>query len=266
MPRLNRIVVFPIKSLDGFELSSVEVQEGGALRHDRRWALVDSAGNFVNGKRFPSIHQIRATFSDNCQQVTLSIGKRQARFSLVDEPKAVARWCSEILGQECQLIENALIGFPDDREAPGPTLVSTSTLVEVSNWYKDLTLEETRRRFRSNLEIDTDVPFWEDRLVSDSGPPRKFRVGNTVWHATGVCQRCVVPTRGAHNGTVTAGFARQFSQRREATMPAWAPLGRFDHFYRLAINTQLESVLGDSLLRVGDPVEAIEGSSLVSHQ
>ena len=47
MPTLERITVYPIKSLDGVVLESCRVLAGGALEHDRRYALVDAEGVFA---------------------------------------------------------------------------------------------------------------------------------------------------------------------------------------------------------------------------
>jgi MOSC domain-containing protein len=263
MPTLKRITVFPIKSLDGCELPAAKVLQIGALEHDRRYALVDAWGKFINGKQCQAIHAIRAAFSDDFQQVTLELAARRETFSLENEQPEIAQWCGEALGKSCRLVENAEVGFPDDGEAPGPTLLSTATLVTVASWF-GLSLEEARRRFRANLEIDADEPFWEDRLVGERTKVRRFAIGGTVWQGRGICQRCVVPSRDSHSGAVTGGFARQFSERREASLPDWSPAYRFDHFYRLAINTGLDSAAGESIIRVGDAVTALEDPRLAS--
>ena len=46
-------------------------------------------------------------------------------------------------------------GFPDDRDAAGPTVISTESLVEVASWF-GLSLDEARNRFRMNLELSSD--------------------------------------------------------------------------------------------------------------
>jgi uncharacterized protein YcbX len=253
MPTLSRITVYPIKSLDGCDLSSAAVLPTGALQNDRRFALVDAWGEFVNGKNCAAIHAIRAEYSGDCLQVTLRHDSRQETFSLESQQQDVAQWCGTVLGTKCRLVENSESGLPDDCEAPGPTLVSMASLETVASWFR-LNLEETRRRFRSNLEIDAAEPFWEDRLVGERTKVRRFMVGGVVWQGRNVCQRCVVPTRDSRSGTVNSGFARQFSDAREASLPNWSPAVRFDHFYRLAVNTGLDSVAGEPIIRVGDDV------------
>jgi len=266
MPHLTRITVYPIKSLDGLELTTAEALSSGALQNDRRWALVDPDGNCVNGKRCPAIHQIRALYREDCEEVTLSNSDREATFSLSHDQQAIAKWCGGVIGQSCQMRENNVAGFPDDTDSPGPTLISTATLEEVSSWFNDLSLPETRRRFRTNLEIDANQPFWEDQLISQDPMYQRFRIGKTLWRGQGVCQRCAVPTRDSQSGTVSPGFARQFSRLREAALPEWSPVGQFDHYYRLAINTKLDSFSGESVLRAGDSVDMIEDENFASNQ
>ena len=266
MPHLSRITIYPIKSLDGLELTTAEALSSGALRNDRRWALVDPEGNYVNGKRCPAIHQIRASYREDCKEVTLSDSGHELTFSLSHEQQAIAEWCGRVIGQSCQMRENEVAGFPDDSESLGPTLISTATLKEVSSWFDNLSLKETRRRFRTNLEIDADQPFWEDQLVSQSNMNQRFRIGETLWQGQGVCQRCAVPTRDSQSGIVSPGFASQFSRQREELLPEWSPVKQSDHYYRLAINTSLDSIPGEAVLRVGDSVDMIEDTNFASNQ
>ena len=63
---------------------------------------------------------------------------------------------------------------------------------------------------------------------------------------TNPCQRCVVPTRDSLTGAASSGFATEFARRRAATLPPWADRRRFDHFYRLTVNTRLASWPGIS--------------------
>lgn len=265
MPNLSRITVYPIKSLDGHDLSTCTVLGTGALANDRRYALVDGWGKYISGKTCAAIHGIRATFSEDVQSVTLSYEGQERSFSIADEQDGLASWCGEILGKKCRLIENDEGGFPDDCEAPGPTLISTSSLEAVAGWFEGLDLVEARRRFRFNLELAESPAFWEDTLVPEGNTTehqvRRFRLGDLVWQGRGICLRCVVPTRDSQDGTVTAGFARDFNRLREESLPDWSPVTRFDHFYRLGANTRLDSDVDAGsarcVLRVGDAIEVI---------
>ena len=257
MATLSRITLFPIKSLDGCEVPAATVLASGGLTHDRRWAIVDADGVFINGKRSPTLHRIRAAFADDVQSVELAAKGQRQSFRLPDEAKDIGRWLESVFGVECRLIENRTGGFPDDNAAPGPTVVSTASLAAVGTWCGGMPLEEVRRRFRANLEIDAPAPFWEDRLGADGGTGPRFAVGTAVFRGTTICQRCPVPTRDSQTGEAWPGFARQFAERREAELPAWSPMAQFNHYYRLAINTLLESIDDGATIRVGDEVREL---------
>ncbi|MDQ4128246.1 MAG: MOSC domain-containing protein, partial [Actinomycetota bacterium] len=49
---LSGLYVYPIKSCGGVALESTTVSATG-LRHDRRWMLVDEAGEFISQRRLP---------------------------------------------------------------------------------------------------------------------------------------------------------------------------------------------------------------------
>jgi uncharacterized protein YcbX len=256
---LARIAIYPIKSLDGLELQSSGFNNAGLL-NDRQYALVDDSGAFVNGKRTPRIQLLRAEFDLPNEIVRLRAPEDTAwrTFSLTADRQALQAWFSHQLGTAVTLVENRQTGFPDDQAASGPTVISTQTLAEVAGWF-DLSLDETRRRFRANLEIDAEAPFWEDQLFSSDAQGVPFRIGEVSFLGVNPCARCVVPSRSSDEGLPTPQFQKIFAQRRAAALPAWASADRFDHYYRLAVNTTvLTSAPG--AVRVGDAVHIIASS------
>ncbi len=254
---LARIDIFPVKSLDGVSVAQATVLGSGALAGDRTYALFDAQNRFVNGKRNAAIHRLRATFSEDGQSITLAIEENEpvATFHLHGQRPALEAWLADYFQQPVTLQENHDLGFPDDTDAAGPTVISTATLQTVATWY-NLTLDETRRRFRTNLEIDGVPPFWEDQLFSADGSPVRFAIGDVVLEGINPCQRCVVPTRDALTGAATQSFQKTFSQQRLATLPDWVPRQRFNHFYRLAVNTNIANQSGQ-ILKLGDSVSVI---------
>jgi len=259
-PYLARIDLYPIKSLDGVTVTTATVLKSGALQHDRAWALVDQSGQWVNGKRFASIHQVRSRFADDCQHVSIWTDDpaQAVAFHLFTDQAALADWFSDYLQQPVQLQHNPESGFPDDTASPGPTVVSTATLQTVADWY-GLSLTETRRRFRTNLEIDGVPAFWEDQLFSESGAPVSFQIGTVMFWGINPCQRCVVPTRDSQTGAATPGFQKTFIPQRAAALPAGVARSRFNHFFRLAVNTQLapDAPRTPLTLTVGDAVNRV---------
>jgi len=248
---LARITIFPIKSLDGLGVPESQVLASGALERDRQFALIDSDGRFVNGKRTAAVHRIRAEYDLAQWSVRFN---NEVEFSLHHEQHEIGQWLSHALGVACSLAENSTLGFPDDTKSPGPTLISTATLAEVASWFPGLTLEEARRRFRANLEIDGVEAFWEDRLLGAAGTDIPFQIGDVRWLGANPCQRCVVPSRAAASGEATPGFQKQFVAERERRLPVWAPRDRFNHFYRLAVNTRLAPDQSSGRIGVGDLV------------
>ena len=266
MPTLDRITIYPVKSLDGVDVAECGVLACGALENDRRWRLVDLDGRVVNAKRTPRFHRIRAEYDLAERLITLSFWTDGSTdpahtFPLSPGPEGPCKWLSEALGLRVLLEERCDGGFPDDREAPGPTLVATASLEEVARWF-GLDLAEARRRFRVNLEIGGCEAFWEDTLASparvgvpsladlpadlaidpyaDLPPlePREFAIGEVRFRATGVCKRCPVPSRESRTGAVKELFREAFEARRGRGLRADVDVGRWGDFYRLGVNTR----------------------------
>jgi uncharacterized protein len=70
-PILERITIYPIKSLDGAIVNSAQISTGGALMFDRRWAMVDKDGKIVNAKRTAKIHQLRSRFDFDAESISV---------------------------------------------------------------------------------------------------------------------------------------------------------------------------------------------------
>jgi uncharacterized protein YcbX len=150
-------------------------------------------------------------------------------------------------------IRYAREGFPDDGLAAGPTVVSTASLEAVCGWFPGMSLEEARRRFRTTLEIEGVPAFWGDRLFGESETRVvRFKIGDIAFEGSNPCARCPVPSRDSQTGATNDGFQKRFTEFRRAQLPPWAPATRFDHFYRLAVNTRVPSAELGKVLRVGD--------------
>ena len=292
MPTLDRITIYPVKSLDGLDVAEARVLPSGGLEHDRRWQLTDLEGRVLNAKRSPLFHAIRAEFDlEGAAGLPASAGhtihlaidpaavearaipgierlasRRPASFPLVPGPEGPCGWLSEVFGTSVLLLERADGGFPDDRDAPGPTLISTATLADVAGWFR-LEIDECRRRFRANLEIGGCDAFWEDALASPARPelqpplnaavadlpsdpyadlpppePLAFSIGDARFQATNVCRRCVVPCRDSRTGSVTEQFREVFEAWRGRTLPAEVDATAWGSVYRLGLNMRLESM------------------------
>jgi uncharacterized protein YcbX len=63
-----------------------------------------------------------------------------------------------------------------------------------------------------------------------------------------------VPPRDSYTAANNIGFQKRFTEMRRETLPSWATLEHFDHFYRLATNTRVALSQAGKTLRVGDPL------------
>ncbi len=255
MPHVARICLYPIKSFDGVEVRQAKVLHSGALECDRQFAIFDEQGRYVNAKRYAKIHLLRSKFDLENNIISLKIqgSEIEESFNLESKIPHLEAWLSEFFGFIVQIRKNLITGFPDDTVSSGPTIVSTATLKEVASWYSDFTEEDIRRRMRTNIEIDGVPAFWEDKLFSESDSVINFKVGNLQFIGVNPCQRCIVPTRDAVTGEVNSDFQKIFINKRRETLPEWVNKSRFNHYYKLTVNTRLANEeAGNKIIKIGD--------------
>jgi uncharacterized protein len=259
LPHLASISIYPVKSLEPVMVPHVRILRSGALEGDRAFALFDAEGKFVNGKRNAKVHQLRSSYDPFTGELRLGRAETglTSAFQVDGQIDDIEAWLTEFFSMPVFFRRNADVGFPDDLDAPGPTVISTATLAEVAGWFAPLDVAQTRLRFRANLEIGDCPPFWEDRLYGKPGTLVRFRIGDCLIDGNNPCRRCVVPPRDPATGEGFPDFAVMFRKRREKTLPAWAERSRFDHFYRLAVNTKVPAGQADKTLRVGEKIEIV---------
>ncbi|QDT64464.1 MOSC domain-containing protein [Calycomorphotria hydatis] len=258
---LARITLFPIKALDGIEVTQVEVLPSGALKSDREFAMRDADGNFINGKKNARVHQLRTTYDLEASTVSFHLSGEESSevFHLTDDLHETETFLSDFFSQKVSIDCAPDTGFPDDTDSPGPTIISTQSLEVVASWFPEMTTESARRRFRTSLELSAPEPFWEDQLFEDAEELIRFRIGNVEFAGVNPCQRCVVPSRNPDSGEAISAFAKTFATQREETLPAFVNQSRFNHYFRLAVNTRLIDLDRGNTLHVGDVVTLLNG-------
>ena len=265
-PHLADIRLHPIKSLDPVSVPEARISSSGGLALDRAWALYSVDGKWVNGKRTPAIHLIRANYSPDVASVTLTVPTDRRKipprtFAFPQDHEDASEWFSVFFEQQI-IVRYSEGGFPDDSIASGPTIVSTASLQAIADWFpatsdgfSGLSLENVRRRFRASLEIDGVPAFWEDQLFGENERSViRFTIGEVHLEGSNPCARCPVPPRDPCTGVDLVGFQKHFIRQRESTLPAWSPRDRFDHFYRLSTNTRVPSTESGKQLRLHDPL------------
>jgi hypothetical protein len=261
-PFLARITLYPIKALDGVDVAQATVSSGGALCHDREWALFDAQGRFVNGKHNAQVHRLRCQFSADLHRATLwADGTTERQHFCLDQDalgqgSRLSNWLSEFFESPIELRQDAQIGFPDDTVAYGPTVLSTDTIKAVSAWFPGLSIESMRLRLRANLELAGVAPFWEDQLFA-AVPEQTiaFQIGDVRFEGVNPCQRCIVPTRDPLTGESYPHFQKTFVAQRQVHLPNWTASNRFNHYYRLSVNTRIPGSEAGKSLHIGDPVQ-----------
>ena len=165
---VQSISLYPIKSLDRVVVEAARVLPTGALEHDREFALFDEQGNVINGKREARIHNVRVRYDLREFVVTLNESKT---LHLVNNQREIEDWFGDFLGKYVSMRRNAR-RLSRRSGVAGPTIIGSATLREVGTWFGITDPQEISRRFRANIEVATETPFWEDRLFGDADQQR----------------------------------------------------------------------------------------------
>ena len=262
-PKVSRITIYPIKSLDGISLQSAMITKGGCLLHDREYAITDPHGNFIIGKNNPLVHTLRSSIDFEKEVVSF---RQQGeiewiKFHLQNEKSAIDSYLTNFFKTPATLLQNKEGRFLDIPDISGITILSTSSLNSISKWFNHMELEETRKRFRATIEIEGTTPFWEDHLFSKEGTGIEFSIGEVTLFGMSPRARCVVPTRNPESGAVIHAFPKIFSKHRALDLPTWSTLKEHGHYYYLTVNCYIPSTevgksiqIGDGLIIIGEKV------------
>lgn len=256
MAAVERISVYPVKGLDGIDVETTEILDGGTFRYDREFALFDTEGEVLNGKRTEQIHDLSTDFDPVSK--TFSVETTDGiieQFDLDTDDEMAAEWFSDYFSVDLNLRRDPALGFVDRREM-GPSVISTATLETVASWFDEVTVDGARRRLRANLEVSGVPAFWEDRFVGDDAPA--FEVDGVRFEGVTPCGRCIVPERDPNTGTRTTDFRERFIRSREQTFPEWADSRAFDHYYSVMTIARIPQAHRGRTVGVGDSVEVVE--------
>ena len=269
---LSSLFIYPVKSLHGLSVASVELDALG-LSGDRRFMVVDERGRFLTQRTLPRMALIRTMLTP--ERLALSaVGAGEIEVGRASDPTAPLRavkvwkseglraedcgdaaavWLGNFLGIACRLVRAGtefhrpmtkpkaragdVVSFAD---ADPLLVVSESSLANLND--RLLVQGEDpvpMDRFRPNLVVSGC-----DAFAEDSWP--RVRIGEVVLRAGGPCARCVVTT----TDQLTAERGKEplrtlATYRRDAGDPTDVNFGQnFIH----------ETKCG--LLRLGDAVEA----------
>lgn len=258
-PTVSLITIYPVKSLDGVSLQKAQITKGGCLLHDREYAISDENGNFIIGKTNPLVHSLRSKIDFDTETISFRQQNETLwyHFHLQKEKPAIQLFLSGYFGLPILFEKNSTGRFLDIPDISGVTVLSTSSLENVSKWYNNMDLEETRKRFRSTIELKGVPAFWEDHLFSEEGKGIEFKIGDVTMFGMSPRARCVVPTRNPETGDVSHAFPKTFARNRAESLPAWSALNKFGHHYFLTVNCYIPATEIGKFIKVGDHVSIV---------
>lgn len=274
MATVSKLRVHPVKSLEAVDLDRVSIVGTGQFEFDRAFAMFDEEGDYFNARNDQRVHRLRSSFDTETNELLIGTDgtDERHRFDLESETDrdALETWLSESFGQPISIQRAQETNYNDSAgglaptklNASGPTIVSVETYQEVASWFPDLSVEDLRRRFRTNIEVEGVEPFWEDRLFSQGERAVEFDIGETTLYGVMPKPRCAVPTRDPDTGEPDRGFIKRFAAEREQRFPSWADadhLGQHidldvEHYYYLSVVTRIPRSAVGNQLRVGDEV------------
>lgn len=113
-PKVSDLRIYPIKSLDPVLLLKATIGRY-SLATDRSYAIVDTEGTYVNGKRTPKVHLLKTSYDLANNKVTFS-DRNDANthtFKLEEGIVALDDYLSSFFGMEVHLKHTSEGAFMD---------------------------------------------------------------------------------------------------------------------------------------------------------
>jgi uncharacterized protein YcbX len=234
-PRLAAIWRYPVKSLQGEQLSEAVVDDDG-LRGDRWWGVRDeTTGRILTGRREPRLLLASAIVTDDDEpQITLPNGDRcrgigpdtDARLSgwlgrpvtLTDArgaPGASAEFFADATDDASQAVEWTM---PPGRfvDAMPLLVLTTASLRAALELHPDGNWDV--RRFRPNLLVDIFADGWVEDLWCGS----TVRVGAVDLVPRQPCVRCTMVTRPQPGLERDVDIYKTLARNHGGTLGVWS--------------------------------------------
>jgi uncharacterized protein YcbX len=198
--RVQSLFIYPVKSLSGIEVSSLELDEFGPAG-DRRWMLVNDQGQFITQRQEPLLAKVVTRLGPEGVEIDIpgqgDITVWRDTVKAVTGPEEADEAISRYIGRSLRFVhmpddsfrrvdpvrvpENRRVGFADGF----PLLITNQASLDELNSRLDNAVE--MRRFRPNVVISGAEAWSEDRWQS-------VRVGETRFTISKPCSRCVMTT------------------------------------------------------------------------
>jgi uncharacterized protein YcbX len=258
-PVIDRITIYPVKSLDGVSVQKAKIGHGGCLEHDREYAICKKDGKYVKGKNSDLVYLLRSSvdFENEIISFRQDSGDTWNSFHLQKDKTAIDTFLSSFFEMPVTLQKDSTGKFLDVPVLSGMTVLSTASLKTVAGWFNDMDIEETRKRFRATIEI-TQVPaFWEDQLFLEEGSSIEFKIDDTTLFGISPRARCIVPSRHPVTGDIMQGFQKLFVTQRTINLPEGSALESYGHTYYLSVDCYIPPSEFGKWITVGDKLTII---------
>lgn len=261
--------IYPLKSARRIDLDCAEVEARG-FQYDRRWMLVDEAGELISQRKVPALALVEVVrYIDDLELRCDGLGSFaierpgvgascqvviwEQRIEAHVAAKEANDWLSVIAGRAVRLVYQ----LNEDLRSIDPRFAKPGDRVSFADSYPLLLTSESSlrdlqgrlaqptamTRFRPNLVIADSEAFSEDHW-------RRIRVGEVSFRIVTGCDRCVVTT------TDQESAARGVEPLR--TLAGYRRFGDSVYFGVYAIPD------GPGVIRRGDPIVVLEsGASFV---
>jgi uncharacterized protein len=271
MQRVTHIYRYPVKSCRGEPLEAASVEPWG-LAGDRRWMLVDQAGDLVTAREDPPLVLVTPQTSEARIEATapgMPDLRTRAEGPLTEvrvwdtpvlaTPAAEAdAWFSEYIGAPVRLVYlddptrrpvNPDYSQPDDRVsfADGYPLLLTSqeSLAQLNEWIAAGPLAHEgplpMTRFRPSVVVSGDgPPFDEDGWAV-------VRIGPAVFRAPKGCDRCVLTTIDPETAARGKEPIATLARHRKRDGPVW-----------FGVNLIPDAPVPGDAIKTGDLVEILD--------
>ena len=236
--QVHSIIIYPIKSLGGINVSQITVEPAG-LQYDRRFMLVDSANKFITQRTRPELTRFQLEVKGGGFEVT-DLRNQCVKFLDFNPPLGSPEevqiwddvvtahevlddwsvWFSEKIGEEVRLfqlssifsryiqpayqtVESKISSFADSL----PILLCS----EASFHHVDSLVDEPLdwRRFRPNIIVSNQKPFEEDTW-------QEISIGTDVkLFGAKPCARCQLINVNPNDGTSDSNILKALSQTRK---------------------------------------------------
>jgi uncharacterized protein YcbX len=258
MPTLSKIRIYPIKSLDPVELSSAKIGIH-CLLGDRKFAMLNQYGSFINGKATGLVNQLQTSFDDQLENVTFNKrgSDEKTIFNLNTETNKIESFLSLFFNNKVKLVKNEEGRFMDVPVESAVTIVANETLQHLADNLND-SIHTLRLRFRANLEITNAPPYWEEHLANyDSENGVSFQIGDVKMIGISLRARCNVPPRNPHTGETDKTFIKRMIASRQENIPSWSEITKMDSLYHLSVDTFIPVSEAGKEIKIGDLVQLI---------